>query len=66
MDRVTDNRTICKREEFEKRYRAQSPYAMARGTLKEEEMQARRFVLAEMGRSGAAPLRGMVPPGDFL
>ena len=32
VDRVTDNRTICTREEFEKRYRAQSPYAVARGT----------------------------------
>jgi peptide deformylase len=30
VDRVTDNRTICTREEFEKRYRAQSPYAIAR------------------------------------
>ena len=29
LDRVTDIRTICTREEFEKRYRAQSPYAQA-------------------------------------
>ncbi len=29
IDRVTDMRTICTREEFEKRYRAQSPYAVA-------------------------------------
>ena len=29
IDRVTDMRTICTREEFEKRYRAQSPYASA-------------------------------------
>ena len=28
VDRVIDNRTICTREEFEKRYRAASPYAM--------------------------------------
>lgn len=27
LDRVTDIRTICTREEFEKRYRAASPYA---------------------------------------
>ena len=29
VDRVVDNRTICTREEFEKRYRATSPYAVA-------------------------------------
>lgn len=29
IDRVVDNRTICTREEFEKRYRAESPYAVA-------------------------------------
>lgn len=29
IDRVTELRTICTREEFEKRYRAQSPYASA-------------------------------------
>jgi peptide deformylase len=29
VDRITDIRTMCTREEFEKRYRAQSPYALA-------------------------------------
>jgi len=29
VDRVVDNRTICTREEFEKRYREASPYAVA-------------------------------------
>ena len=29
IDRITDIRTLCTREEFEKRYRAQSPYATA-------------------------------------
>jgi peptide deformylase len=29
IDRITDMRTLCTREEFEKRYRAQSPYAVA-------------------------------------
>jgi len=29
VDRITDIRTMCTREEFEKRYRAQSPYATA-------------------------------------
>lgn len=29
IDRVTDLRTICTKEEFEKRYRAASPYATA-------------------------------------
>ena len=32
VDRITDVRTICTREEFEKRYRAQSPYAVAGDT----------------------------------
>jgi peptide deformylase len=31
IDRITDIRTMCTREEFEKRYRAQSPYAVALG-----------------------------------
>jgi peptide deformylase len=31
VDRITDMRTMCTREEFEKRYRAQSPYAVAGG-----------------------------------
>jgi peptide deformylase len=29
VDRITDMRTLCTREEFEKRYRAQSPYAVS-------------------------------------
>ena len=29
IDRITDMRTMCTREEFEKRYRAQSPYAVS-------------------------------------
>jgi len=29
VDRITDMRTMCTREEFEKRYRAQSPYAVS-------------------------------------
>ena len=29
VDRITDIRTLCTREEFEKRYRAHSPYAVA-------------------------------------
>src|SRR5882762_8332475 len=29
VDRITDIRTMCTREEFEKRYRAQSPYAVS-------------------------------------
>ena len=28
VDRITDIRTLCTREEFEKRYRAGSPYAV--------------------------------------
>jgi peptide deformylase len=31
IDRVTDLKTICTKEEFEKRYRAASPYATAAG-----------------------------------
>lgn len=32
VDRITDIRTLCTREEFEKRYRADSPYATASAT----------------------------------
>jgi peptide deformylase len=32
IDRITDMRTMCTREEFEKRYRAHSPYAVASGS----------------------------------
>ena len=32
IDRITDMRTMCTRDEFEKRYRAQSPYALVRGS----------------------------------
>jgi peptide deformylase len=28
VDRITDLKTLCTREEFEKRYRASSPYAL--------------------------------------
>ena len=34
VDRITDIRTMCTREEFEKRYRAQSPYATATSSAK--------------------------------
>jgi peptide deformylase len=34
IDRVTDRKTICTREEFEKRYRDASPYAVAPATIK--------------------------------
>ena len=34
IDRVVDLKTICTREEFEKRYRASSPYAVAPATIK--------------------------------
>jgi len=34
IDRVTDLKTICTREEFEKRYRDASPYAVAPATIK--------------------------------
>ena len=33
IDRVTDVRTICTREEFEKRYRDASPYAVSPATI---------------------------------
>jgi peptide deformylase len=32
VDRITDIKTLCTREEFEKRYRAASPYAVASAT----------------------------------
>jgi len=34
IDRVVDNKTICTREEFEKRYRDASPYAVAPATIR--------------------------------
>jgi len=34
IDRVVDTKTICTREEFEKRYRDASPYAVAQATIK--------------------------------
>jgi peptide deformylase len=34
VDRITDLKTLCAREEFEKRYRAASPYAVAPATSK--------------------------------
>jgi peptide deformylase len=34
IDRVLDMKTICTREEFEKRYRDTSPYAVAQATIK--------------------------------
>src|ERR1700686_4705906 len=34
IDRVVDLKTICNREEFEKRYRDGSPYAVAPATIK--------------------------------
>jgi peptide deformylase len=34
IDRVIDIKTICTREEFEKRYRDSSPYAVAAATIK--------------------------------
>jgi peptide deformylase len=34
IDLVTDSKTICTREEFEKRYRDASPYAAARARIK--------------------------------
>jgi peptide deformylase len=33
VDRVTDIKTLCTREEFEKRYRQSSPYAVAPATI---------------------------------
>ena len=34
VDRMIDVKTICTREEFEKRYRDSSPYAVAKATIK--------------------------------
>jgi len=33
VDRITDRKTLCTREEFEKRYRQSSPYAVAPATI---------------------------------
>jgi peptide deformylase len=34
VDRITDMKTLCTREEFEKRYRDASPYALSPATMK--------------------------------
>jgi len=34
VDRIVDIKTLCTREEFEKRHRASSPYALAPATIK--------------------------------
>jgi peptide deformylase len=34
VDRIVDTKTLCTREEFEKRHRAGSPYAVATSTIK--------------------------------
>ncbi|MGA8868077.1 MAG: peptide deformylase [Candidatus Sulfotelmatobacter sp.] len=34
VDRITDLKTLCTREEFEKRYRRSSPYAVSPSTIK--------------------------------
>jgi peptide deformylase len=34
IDRVVDTKTVCTREEFEKRHRDSSPYAVAQATIK--------------------------------
>jgi peptide deformylase len=34
VDRITDMKTLCTREEFEKRYRESSPYAASPATIK--------------------------------
>jgi peptide deformylase len=34
VDRIIDIKTLCTREEFEKRYRQGSPYAVATVTIK--------------------------------
>jgi peptide deformylase len=34
VDRITDTKTLCTREEFEKRYREASPYATSPATIK--------------------------------
>lgn len=33
VDRITDIKTLCTREEFEKRYRETSPYAVSKATI---------------------------------
>lgn len=42
VDRMTDIRTLCTREEFERRYRAGSPYAIATGGTKEHRKKSTR------------------------
>jgi len=42
VDRITNIRTLCTREEFEKRYRASSPYAVSPTESKRKKTSAQR------------------------
>src|SRR6202008_4186221 len=51
VDRITDIRTLCTREEFEKRYRGSSPYAVTGGSSKPAVMARTRKARTENRRS---------------
>lgn len=58
VDRITDIRTLCTREEFEKRYRASSPYAVASGQkMKHQKAAARKRAPHTSRRSGPSAKR---------
>lgn len=63
IDRVVDIKTICTREEFEKRYRDASPYATVRSDMSTQATAELRHTIAEPWLS-LAPVRvGDVPSG---
>ncbi len=52
VDRMTDVRTLCTREEFERRYRADSPYANGQDAAADTSEASRRRVTEEARAGG--------------
>jgi peptide deformylase len=58
VDRITDIRTLCTREEFERRYRAGSPYAIV--TAEKEKAKSRKTLPERSRRTQRAQRRKSV------
>lgn len=61
VDRITDIRTLCTREEFEKRYRGSSPYAVAAGKETTNQKEGARAQNVRMTRRRRPPMRKRKP-----
>ena len=58
LDRMTDIRTLCTREEFERRYRAASPYAAATGDRQKHRKKIARSRKRRSPRAASSPKKG--------